>query len=131
LATSWPLLECPLWSSQDQPRPGLAPGCGAELAFQVRSKRPMSRSDARFQDGRTSRAPRRIEARRVAEVNLSRTSAIGASPGCWHRGADGHVRGSSTRPRRNAADLAVRAPRLVGRLALPTTWGCTGRRSAQ
>jgi len=50
----------------------------------------------------------------------------GASPGYWHRGADGHVRGSSPRQRRDAADLAVRAPQLVGRLALPTTWGCTG-----
>jgi len=48
-------------------------------------------------------------------------SRRGASPGCWQRGADGHVRGSCTRQRRDAADLAVRAPQLVGRLALPTT----------
>ena len=54
----------------------------------------------------------------------------GASPGCWPWGADGHVRGSIPRQRRDAADVAVRAPRLVGRLALPSAWGCTaGRRT--
>ena len=51
----------------------------------------------------------------------ARDAAVHPQAGCWHRGADGHVRGSSTRPRRDAADLAVRAPPLVGRLALPTT----------
>jgi len=69
-----------------------------------------------------------VQSANATELAPRKCGALGgASPGCWPRGADGHVRGSSTRPRRNAADLTVRAPRLVGHLALPITWGCTGR----
>lgn len=111
-----------------KPAPGLIPHSPA-LSW---SRRPSSGRQPdpapRPQDSPTLQQSSWRQRKRSGGGCRARAEPPAVHPHCWPWRADGHVHGPSPRQRRDAADLAVRAPRSGSRLASPTNWGSPGGR---